>query len=149
MEDTKREENQPISTENPVDKKALKKEKREFKDQLAMDRTEMAMDRTLLAMVRTATTFMTFGFAIWKLMQEISHKPGDHPLIRLFSPKTIALILLITGLVGLVTGMMRYISSLKRIHMYKPAIYRSPSMLLSYTILFMLALLIVAASISA
>jgi putative membrane protein len=131
------------------DKKALKKEKREFKDQLAMDRTELAMDRTLLAMVRTATTFMTFGFAIWKLMNEVAHKPGDHPLMRLFSPKFIALILLITGLVGLLTGMYRYVSALKRIHMYRPAIYWSPSMLLSYTILFMLCLLIIGAYFSA
>lgn len=131
------------------DKKALKKEKREFKDQLAMDRTELAMDRTLLAMVRTATTFMTFGFAIWKLMKEVATKPGDHPLIRLFSPKFITLTLLISGLVGLVTGMRRYVSALKRIHMYRPAIYWSPSMLLSYTILFMLCLLIIAATIGA
>ena len=132
-----------------ADKKARKKEKREFKDQLAMERTELAMDRTLLAMVRTATTFMTFGFAIWKLMKEVVHEPGDHPLIQLFSPKFIALVLLITGLVGLVAGMMRYVSALKRIQLYRPAIYRSPSMLLSYTILFMLCLLITAAAISA
>jgi putative membrane protein len=131
------------------DKKAQKKEKREFKDQLAMERTELAMDRTLLAMVRTATTFMTFGFAIWKLMKEVSHQPGDHPLMRLFSPKSIALILLITGLVGLVTGMFRYVSALKRIHQYRRAIYWSPSMLLSYTILFMLCMLIIGASIGA
>jgi putative membrane protein len=131
------------------DKKAKKKEKREFKDQLAMERTELAMDRTLLAMVRTATTFMTFGFAIWKLMKEVAHQPGDHPLIRLFSPRFIALMLLITGLVGLVAGMFRYVSALKRIHLYRPGIYRSPSMLLSYTILFMLCMLIFAAAISA
>jgi putative membrane protein len=131
------------------DKKAKKKEKRDFKDQLAMERTELAMDRTLLAMVRTATTFMTFGFAIWKLMKEVAHQPGDHPLIRLFSPRFIALMLLITGLVGLVAGMFRYVSALKRIHLYRPGIYRSPSMLLSYTILFMLCMLIFAAAISA
>jgi putative membrane protein len=137
------------ATPTETDKKAQEKEKREFKDQLAMERTEMAMDRTLLAMVRTATTFMTFGFAIWKLMKEVVHQPGDHPLIRLFSPKFITLVLLITGLIGLLTGMHRYVSALKRIHMYRPGIYRSPSMLLSYTILFMLCLLIAAASISA
>jgi putative membrane protein len=131
------------------DKKAVKKEKREFKDQLAMERTELAMDRTLLAMVRTATTFMTFGFAIWKLMKEQARKPGDHPLMELFSPKFVALVLLITGLVGLVTGMYRYVTALKRVHMYRHGIYRSPSMLLSYTILFMLVMLIAAAVIGA
>jgi uncharacterized membrane protein YidH (DUF202 family) len=125
----------PEFTSTEKDKKALKKEKREFKDQLAM--------------VRTATTFMTFGFAIWKLMKEVATKPGDHPLIRLFSPKFVTLTLLITGLVGLVTGIHRYVSALKRIHMYRPAIYWSPSMLLSYTILFMLCLLIIAATIGA
>lgn len=139
----------PASLSPEKDKKAAKKEKREFKDQLAMERTELAMDRTLLAMVRTATTFMTFGFAIWKLMKEIESKPGDHPLVRLFSPKFIALVLLFSGLVGLATGMYRYVSALKRVHMYRPGIYRSPSMLLSYTILFMLMMLIVGAFISA
>lgn len=124
------------------DKKAKKKEKREYKDQLAVERTSLALDRTLLAMVRTATTFMTFGFAIYKLLTEKAAEPGDHPILRVFTPRAVALILFFTGLVGLVFQMFSVVGVRRRIQLYTPGYWRSPVVLLSYVIVFMLLLLI-------
>jgi putative membrane protein len=126
------------------DKKALKKEKREFKDQLAIDRTALAIDRTLLAMVRTGTTFMTFGFAIYKLMKETARQPGDHPLMDIFTPKGVALILFISGWVGLLMAVINAVSFRRKISLDTASYYWSPTMLLSYVILAVLTLLITA-----
>jgi putative membrane protein len=126
------------------DKKAKKKEKREFKDQLAMERTSLALDRTILAMVRTGTTFMTFGFALYKLMKEQAAKPGDHPIMHVLSPRIVALVLFVSGFVGLAMQLYNVVLIRKRIQMYQPNFWKSPVVLLSYVILLMLFLLILA-----
>lgn len=124
------------------DKKSAKKEKRDYKDQLSIERTILAMDRTLLAMVRTGTTFMTFGFAIYKLMKERARQPGEHPIVEIFTPKSVALILFVTGFIGLLFQLITVAQTRKRIHLYQPGFWRSPVVLLTYVILLMLALLI-------
>lgn len=125
-----------------TDKKSAKKEKRDYKDQLSIERTSLALDRTLLAMVRTGTTFMTFGFAIYKLMKERARQPGEHPIVDLFSPKSVALILFVTGFMGLLFQLITVAKTRKRIHLYQKGFWRSPVVLLTYVILLMLALLI-------
>lgn len=125
-----------------IDKKAKKKEKRDYKDQLSVERTSLALDRTLLAMVRTATTFMTFGFALYKLLKEKEAEPGDHPILHIFTPRAVALILFFTGLVGLVLQMISVAAVRKRVQLYSSGYWRSPVALLSYVIVFMLLLLI-------
>ena len=49
-------------------------------DILALDRTRLAAERTLMGWIRTCFSMMTFGFTIFKVMQEL----------RLFSGHTIA-----------------------------------------------------------
>lgn len=124
------------------DKKSKKKEKREYKDQLAVEKTSLALDRTLLAMVRTATTFMTFGFALYRLLQEKAAQPEDHPIIKVFTPQLVALILLVTGLLGLVLQLVSVVQVRKRIQLYEKGFWRSPVVILTYVIMFMLLLLI-------
>lgn len=124
------------------DKKAAKKEKREYKDQLSVERTSLALDRTLLAMVRTATTFMTFGFALYKLLQEKAASPEDHPIVKVFTPPLVALILLVTGLLGLVLQLINVVMVRKRIQIYQKNFWQSPVVILTYVIMFMLLLLI-------
>jgi len=132
----------PASPLPEKDKKAAKKEKREYKDQLAVERTSLALDRTLLAMVRTATTFMTFGFALYKLLKEKAAEPGDHPIIQVFTPRLVALILFVTGLLGLVLQLYNVTLVRKRIQLYQEGFWRSPVVILTYVIIFMLLLLI-------
>jgi putative membrane protein len=124
------------------DKKSAKKEKRDYKDQLSIERTILAMDRTLLAMVRTGTTFMTFGFAIYKLMQERARQPGEHPIVEIFTPKSVALILFLTGFIGLFFQLITVTRTRKRLNLYQPGFWRSPVVILTYVILLTLALLI-------
>ena len=40
-------------------------------DILALDRTRLAAERTLMGWVRTSFSMMTFGFTIYKVVQEI------------------------------------------------------------------------------
>lgn len=107
-----------------------------------MERTSLALDRTLLAMVRTGTTFMTFGFAIYKLMQERARQPGDHPIVQIFTPKSVALVLFFTGFIGLLLQLINVAQTRKRLGLYELGFWKSPVALLSYVILSMLALLI-------
>ena len=48
-------------------------------DTLAVDRTRLAAERTLMGWIRTSFAMMTFGFTIFKVMQEL----------RLFSANTL------------------------------------------------------------
>ncbi len=40
-------------------------------DVLALDRTRLAAERTLMGWIRTSFSMMTFGFTIYKIMQEV------------------------------------------------------------------------------
>ncbi len=40
-------------------------------DILALDRTRLAAERTLMGWIRTSFSMMTFGFMIYKVMQEL------------------------------------------------------------------------------
>ncbi len=40
-------------------------------DTLALDRTRLAAERTLMGWIRTSFSMMTFGFTIYKVMQEL------------------------------------------------------------------------------
>ncbi len=141
-------EDEIINPEKSEKKKKKKEEKeleRTEKDKMASERTMLAYERTLLAWLRTATSLMTFGFAIFKLLQERAHQPGDHPLIKYISPKTVGLIMIGSGFVGLTLAVIRYIEVLKRYNQYSPQIYRSAVMIQVYVILSLSAMLMVGA----
>ena len=76
-----------------------------IKDQLAMDRTVLANERTFLAYFRTFVVFLSSGMAILKLNQ--------------FSALTeIGYGLMITGIVLLIMGSIRYFMIRKRLKSY-------------------------------
>ncbi len=131
------------------DKKKKKKEEKELekaeKDKMASERTLLAYERTLLAWLRTATSLMTFGFAIFKLLQERASQVGEHPIMKYISPKMIGMIMIGSGFIGLSLAVLRYIEVLKRYDKYEPKIFRSPIMLQVYVILSLSALLMIGA----
>jgi putative membrane protein len=133
----------PESLEKDEKKKKKKEEKeqeRAEKDKMASERTLLAYERTLLAWLRTATSLMTFGFAIYKLLQERISKPGHYPLLEYISPKSVGLVM-----IGLTLAVIRYIEVLKKYNQYSPKIYRSAVMIQAYVILMLSLLLIIGA----
>lgn len=61
-----------ISNEQQNPLKQKKEKTGPGKKELTLERARLAQERTLLAWVRTATTFMTFGFALYKFLEVLS-----------------------------------------------------------------------------
>ena len=69
---------------------------------LVLDRTCLAHDRTLMAWARTATSLITFGLGLYKIVE---YARGDAPShSRLFGPREFGLIMIVVGLLALVLG---------------------------------------------
>jgi putative membrane protein len=94
-------------------KVAFNPEELKLSDRLAVERTLMAADRTLLAWVRTSLSLIGFGFTIYKLLQ-YAYDQGQTSLMRPETPRNIGLLLLFTGTAPLISIMMEYIRTLKR-----------------------------------
>src|SRR5689334_8238904 len=81
----------------PIPKKELADDPR---IPLAFERTLLAYERTRIAWVRTALTLISFGFAIAKFFAYLREERGE--TATLMSPRTVGLIMIIIGLVGLI-----------------------------------------------
>jgi putative membrane protein len=69
---------------------------------LAFERTRIAYERTMMAWLRTATSFIAFGFAVYKFFQiELQHRPAVPMLI---GPRAFGMILICIGLLLLLLG---------------------------------------------
>ena len=68
--------------------------------QLAFERTFLAYERTRIAWVRTALSLISFGFVIAKFFQYLREKQGETATV--LSPRTIGLVMITIGLVGLI-----------------------------------------------
>ena len=78
----------------------------EARTDLATTRTLMAADRTLMAWTRTALSMISFGFAIYKVLEGF-REAGVH-LAHPHSPRTIGLFLIGMGTVSMVMGTIEY-----------------------------------------
>jgi putative membrane protein len=89
----------------------------EERTQLAASRTLLAADRTLMAWIRTALSMMTFGFAIYRLLEaaEQSGRRTSGP-----NPRTIGLFLTATGTLAMIAGVVDYWSSMKQVARFQP-----------------------------
>jgi len=72
--------------------------KRSLSDTLALDRTRMAAERTLMGWIRTSFSMITFGFTIYKVLQELDRlaKGQDQ------EPRYLGLVLAAVGTLALV-----------------------------------------------
>jgi putative membrane protein len=68
-------------------------------------RTIMAADRTLMAWIRTALSLLSFGFTIYKILQEVEKSVS---LPQQESPRNIGVILAVAGTVAMVMGTIEY-----------------------------------------
>jgi len=69
-------------------------------------RTMMAADRTLMAWIRTALSLLSFGFAIYKILQEVEQSGKLLPNQN--SPRNVGLIFGIAGTAAMVMGTIEY-----------------------------------------
>jgi putative membrane protein len=75
---------------------------RDIATTLAFERTRIAYERTMMAWLRTATSFIAFGFAVYKFFQiELQSAPAVPMLI---SPRGFGVILICIGLLLLLIG---------------------------------------------
>jgi uncharacterized membrane protein YidH (DUF202 family) len=125
------------NSENGEGKKGVKK-----KD-LTIEKLELSLYRAQLAMIRTATTTTTLGFALYKLLDERIHDGKTRPILEIFTPRRVALILFLAGFIGLVSYSFKHVRALKRIDRFSPAFYTSGVMLVSYIILFLTLMLFI------
>jgi putative membrane protein len=122
----------------------IKKKKKEEpgKKELAIERTMLAQERTLSSWVRTNASFITFGFAIYKLLESRAEEVGHTRLLLGFlGPREIGLIMIMTGFVGLVLAVVRHFISKNVIKRFGRS-YFSVSLVQAYIMLALSALLI-------
>jgi putative membrane protein len=79
---------------------------------LAVDRTRLAYERTQMAWVRTAASLISFGFTIYKFFQ-FELKGSVEPAQHVIGPRGFALIMISTGLLGLIMADIQHRASMK------------------------------------
>lgn len=127
------------------DGESKKEKKGPGKKELTLLRARLAQERTLMAWIRTAATFMTFGFAIAKLLESRIRETEVHPILDVISPKMIAVIMFMTGLIGLVLATNRYINNQALLSKHHEKVYFNIVLLQSYIIMALLILLLIGA----
>lgn len=142
MEDTFNSFEDSENTEKKKKKEDKEKKKIE-KEELSLDRSILAFERTFLAWIRTAASLMTFGFAIFKLLEARIKEKGTHPILEVLSPRMIAIILFTSALTGLTLAAIRFIQVKKKFERFSNKTFLEPSMLQAYVIGTLLILLLI------
>src|SRR5450631_877546 len=75
---------------------------------LAVRRTVMAADRSLMAWIRTGLSLISFGFTIYKLLQEAERLTQVREALRSQSPRNVGLFLTGLGTIAIVIGTIEY-----------------------------------------
>jgi putative membrane protein len=103
-----------------VPEKHSSNELAEDRTQLAAMRTGMAADRTLMGWVRTGMSMITFGFTVYKLLQEAQERGMVLP--RETTPRNVGLFLIAVGTLSMILGKVEYwhtLLELKRFHPFR------------------------------
>jgi putative membrane protein len=95
----------------------------EIPPNLALMNTLMAADRTLMAWTRTSLSMLSFGFTIYKILEEFQNLEGK-AVVRTHVPRDAGLFLTGMGTLAMVMGTIEYWQSLRTLH--QPRIYQRP-----------------------
>jgi len=131
-------------TPEELARKKAKKDKKEKQKKLDQEKTFLAFDRTLLAWIRTGTSLLTFGFAIMKLLEEESHKPGQHPLLQMINPQYIGWTMIFSGFIGLTMAVANYVKFGRQFQRKSLQIFASPTMIVSYVLILLCFVILMA-----
>ena len=111
------------SSQTPDMLTEAKKTSSEIPPNLPLMNTLMAADRTLMAWIRTSLSMLSFGFTIYKILQEFQQVEGKF-VVRTDVPRNAGLFLTGMGTVAMVMGTIEYWQSLRTLH--QPRIFQRP-----------------------
>lgn len=138
---------QPSETANEEIRIKKKKKDKKKKEYVPDEKVYFAYTRTLLAWVRTSTSLLTFGFAIYKLLEQQATMPGAHPMLEIFDPKMIGVVMIFSGFLGLLIAVIGYIGFCRKYKRPYAEFYLNPAMLQSYVILALCTLILIGAAV--
>ncbi len=127
------------SLENPDE--AAKQQKKKGKKELSLERVRLALERLQLAWLRTAITFIALGFTSFKFYYGRIEE-GQHPVTEYVNGRTIGIFLILVGLVGLLQATLQHRKNHARLKVYYPKIYYSVSLVQSYAVMGLAAVLL-------
>jgi putative membrane protein len=97
----------------------------------ALTRTTMGADRTLMAWIRTALSLYSFGFTIYKLLQDFVHS-GATLAVRTGEPRTVGLVMTGMGAVTMLMGVLEYWLRMRELEPGRPfPVLRRPVFVMS------------------
>lgn len=99
---------------------------------LGVMRTMMAADRTLMAWIRTSLSMLTFGYTIYKVLQEVQ-EIGKIAL-RDTAPRNAGVLLTVTGTAALMMGIAEYCWNLRILRRSYRFTLARPSLIMSTVI---------------
>ena len=109
---------------------------------LSFERTILSHERTLMSWIRTSSSMITFGFSIYKILEQINPENQD---AKIFTPRLVGMTLILIGLAGLFLAMIQHIRSMKRLKQNYPNVPTSIALILGVVIILMGAGLFVGA----
>lgn len=82
---------------------------------LAVERTRLAFDSSLLAWIRSAISLITFGYGIYKVIEN-----GNLNTAAIIGHRTFGLIMIGIGLLALILGTLEHLLGMKRMNTEYP-----------------------------
>jgi inner membrane protein YidH len=119
----------------------------EYRTSLAVHRTLMGADRSLMAWIRTALSMVTFGFTIYKILQNFAEQGGA--LGAAGQPRVVALFLIGVGNVSILLGIIEYWQRAKDLSAYENVPIWRPSFMVAVVIALLSAALLIAVTFKA
>jgi putative membrane protein len=117
-----------------LDKKPARDAPSHVDPDLGAMRTVMAADRTLMAWIRTSLSMFTFGYTLYKVLQEI--KAMGQIEIHDAAPRNAGILLTVTGTVALTMGLFEYLGTLRMLRRSYPFRFARPSLIMSVVMVF-------------
>jgi len=89
----------------------------------------MAADRTLMAWIRTSLSLLSFGYTIYKILQDVQEV--EKVLPRDSTPRNVGIFLTVTGTVALIMGIAEYCGTLRLLRRSYTFTLARPSLIMS------------------